>query len=262
MEEDTPVKASVAQLAGRLGGLVPGNTEKPSICPHPAKMKFKSSPLIGKLQANLALSPTILLSPPKSPEAKQSPTNSNPSSPSSSLKSTPQPAQLSCEDEMPVSFEQPAEGNLLLSINKSRAQLFKRRLPTRHHRKSACEDTKSYEKDESLCQPDSLRQIGGEEVTLSGPLPEDDKDKMASSHITNDPEPEEQDRGRKENRDALQENERTEITQTGNQQEVTEKVTLDEHQPSEEQHENTEDDQTEMKENKELIDTEKNPEEK
>ncbi|XP_055051924.2 uncharacterized protein [Misgurnus anguillicaudatus] len=214
------------------------------------------------VQANLALSPTILLSPPKSPEAKQSPTNSNPSSPSSSLRSTPQPAQLSCEDEMPVSFEQPAEGNLLLSINKSRARLFKRRLPTRHHRKSASEDTKSYEKDESSCQAESLRQNGGEEVTLSGPLPEDDKDKMASSHVTNDPEPEEQDKDRMENRDAVEENERTEITQTGNQQEVPEEVTSDEHQPSEEQHDNTEDDQIEMKENKELIDTEKDPEEK
>lgn len=71
-----------------------------------------------RFKANLALSSSVLLSPPKSPESKQAPTVSNPSSPCSSVRSTLQPVQLSCEDEVPVSFEQPAEGTPLLSINK------------------------------------------------------------------------------------------------------------------------------------------------
>ncbi|KAI2656034.1 CapZ-interacting protein [Labeo rohita] len=142
--EEAPVKPSVAQLAGKLKGHalpMPGNMEvksmrrgpcslvinnqkdeeheeKSSVCPHPPKMKIKSSPLIEKLQANLALSPTVLLSPPKSPESKQPPTASSPISSCSSLSSTLQPHQLSCEDEAPVSFEQPVEGTPLLSINK------------------------------------------------------------------------------------------------------------------------------------------------
>ncbi|XP_051719886.1 capZ-interacting protein isoform X3 [Ctenopharyngodon idella] len=146
MEEEAPVKLSVAQLAGRLKGHalpMPGNMEvksmrrppcslvinnqkdeeheqeqKSSNCPHPPKIKIKSSPFIEKLQANLALSPTVLLSPPKSPESKQPPTASCPISPCSSVSSTLQPIQLSCEDEAPVSFEQPVEGTPLPNINK------------------------------------------------------------------------------------------------------------------------------------------------
>ncbi|XP_028857618.1 capZ-interacting protein-like isoform X2 [Denticeps clupeoides] len=75
-------------------------------------------------QANLALSPTVapptsgsFLSPPLSPTQKPS------------------------VDEVPVSFEKPVEGTPLLSINKCRARLsFKRRPPTRQHRKSGSDE--------------------------------------------------------------------------------------------------------------------------
>lgn len=229
--------------------------EKPSICPHPPKMKIKSSPLIEKLQANLALSSSVLLSPPKSPETKQPPAVSNPISPCSSLRSTLQPVQLSCEDEVPVSFEQPAEGTPLPSINKSRARLsFKRRLPTRQHRKSAGEEAKAHMEDESSRQPDNPPQKGDEDEV--SPLPED------FSHT----DPEKQKRDGMENRDAFEENDRTEVTE--NDEEVSEGVTLDEHQPSdckqtqEPEQEGMAEDQTEMMENEELLGTEKTPEEK
>ncbi|XP_056611924.1 capZ-interacting protein isoform X2 [Triplophysa dalaica] len=276
-QEETPVKPSVAQLAGRLRGHalpMPGNKEvklmrrppcslqinnqtdkdtkheKSSICP--PKMKIKSSPLIEKLQANLALSSSVLLSAPKSPESKHPPTVSNPSSPCSSHRSTLQPVQLSCEDEVPVCFEQPVEGTPLPSINKSRARLsFKRRLPTRQHRKSACEEAKAHMEDESSQQPDDPRQNGDGEEVLGASLPEDEEDKMSSSHT----DPEEQERDRIENRVALQKNDRSEVSQTENDK----KVTSDEHQPSdckqtpEPEQDKTAGEQTEMKENKELL---------
>ncbi|KAI7800887.1 hypothetical protein IRJ41_015649, partial [Triplophysa rosa] len=275
--EETPVKPSVAQLAGRLRGHalpMPGNIEvklmrrppcslqinnqtdkdteheKPSICP--PKMKIKSSPLIEKLQANLALSSSVLLSPPKNPESKHPPTVSNPSSLCSSLRSTLQPVQLSCDDEVPVCFEQPAEGTPLTSINKSRARLsFKRRLPTRQHRKSACEEAKANTEDESSRQPDDPRQNGDGEEVSGASLQEDEEEKMSSSHT----DPEEQERDRMENRDALQENDRSEVSQT----EKDKRVTSDEHQPSdckqtqEPEPDETAEDQTDMKENKELL---------
>lgn len=75
-------------------------------------------------KANLALSPSVLLSPPKSPEAKHPPVASNTSIPCTSLRSTLQPVQLSCEDEVPVSFEQPADGTPLPSINKVYYRIF------------------------------------------------------------------------------------------------------------------------------------------
>ncbi|KAG7483922.1 hypothetical protein MATL_G00043370 [Megalops atlanticus] len=144
MEEDSLVKPSVAELAGRFKGhALPmpttvdgskpvrrrpprslklqtktdggeGEEEKPAVTsPHPPKVKPKNSPLIEKLQANLALSPTALLPSPKSPGR-----------------------QLSVE-EAPTSFEKPAEGGVLPSINKSRARgSVKRRPPTRQHRRS------------------------------------------------------------------------------------------------------------------------------
>ncbi|KAJ8256667.1 hypothetical protein COCON_G00188190 [Conger conger] len=84
--------------------------EKPAVSPRVLTVKSRSSPLIEKLQANLALTPTALLHSPKSPEA-------------------------------PISFEEPPEGAVLPSINKGRARLsLKRRPPTRQHRKSCGEE--------------------------------------------------------------------------------------------------------------------------
>ncbi|XP_036821195.1 capZ-interacting protein isoform X1 [Oncorhynchus mykiss] len=178
MEQDSPVKSSVAELAGRFKDHVMptptphderkpvkrrpppgslqlhdvkhdhGELEKPSIVsPHPPKFKMKtskSSPLIEKLQANLTLSPTSLLPSPKSPEVKLAPTPISPAThcffPTSPCSPTLRP-QLSSEEEEPVCFESPAEGTPLLSFNKSRVRLsFKRRPPTRQHRQSCVEE--------------------------------------------------------------------------------------------------------------------------
>ncbi|XP_067306285.1 capZ-interacting protein isoform X2 [Pseudorasbora parva] len=245
MEEEAPVKPSVAQLAGRLKGHalpIPGNMEvkfmrrppcslvinnqkdeeqeqKSSNSPHPPKMKLKNSPLIEKLQANLALSPTVLLSPPKSPESKQPPTASCPISPCSSVSSALQPIHLSCEDEAPVSFEQPVEGTPLPNINKSRARLsFKRRLPTRLHRKSACDETKMNEGYDSPFQPHNQQQNGDAGELISGPLQENTADKTDSAQAIDDPQEE---KDRTEHRDVPQENEWTEVTHTGKVEEVT-----------------------------------------
>ncbi|KAA8594024.1 hypothetical protein FQN60_004858 [Etheostoma spectabile] len=137
--------------------------------------------LFSPVEANLALSPTALLPSPKSPEAKLqsaplSPTT--PGSPQSPLSPTLRPSHLSSEDEDPVSFDGPPEGTPLPSFNKpdtwspipvgvslggspayllvkqaldklaqdapTRARLsFKRRPPTRQHRRSAGEDRAS-----------------------------------------------------------------------------------------------------------------------
>ncbi|XP_070987622.1 capZ-interacting protein isoform X3 [Oncorhynchus clarkii lewisi] len=150
MEQDSPVKSSVAELAGRFKDHVmpTPHDEKPSIVsPHPPKFKMKtskSSPLIEKLQANLTLSPTSLLPSPKSPEVKLAPTPISPAThcffPTSPCSPTLRP-QLSSEEEEPVCFESPAEGTPLLSFNKSRVRLsFKRRPPTRQHRQSCVEE--------------------------------------------------------------------------------------------------------------------------
>lgn len=147
----------------------------------------------------------------------------------------------------------------------SRARLsFKRRLPTRQHRKSAGEEAKAHTEDESSRQPDDPPQNGDGEEVLGRPLPEDEEDKMAFSHTDS----EEQERERTENRDALEEKDRTEVTQTGNYEEVSEKVTSDEHQPSdykqpqEPEQEESAEDQTEMKKNEELLGHEKSLDEK
>ncbi|KAK7172172.1 hypothetical protein R3I93_004470 [Phoxinus phoxinus] len=285
MEEEAPVKPSVAQLAGRLKGHalpMPGNMEVKSMrrppcslvinnqkdeeheqekmssnSPHPPKMKLKSSPLIEKLQANLALSPTVLLSPPKSPESKEPPTASCPISPCRSVSSTLQPVHLSCEDEAPVSFEQPVEGTPLPSINKSRARLsFKRRLPTRLHRKSASDETKVNEGYDSSLQPDTPLQNGDAGELVGGPLQENTADKTDSAQPTNDPQ---QDKDRTEHNDASRENEWTEVTHTAKVEEVTEGG----FEPSDckrAQEEETEEDRAEVKEDKEVLDAENNSE--
>ncbi|XP_026867848.2 capZ-interacting protein isoform X2 [Electrophorus electricus] len=161
MEETPPVKPSVAEPSGKFKAHAPSlsssiqrypelpkptdrksREEKPATAsPHPAKAKLKNSFLIEKLQASLTLTPTPRLTLPKSPETKLQATPLGISSPCSSLGSALRPPQAN-EDEVSVSFEQPAEDMTHLpSINKNRVRLsFKRRLPTRQHRKSAGEE--------------------------------------------------------------------------------------------------------------------------
>lgn len=109
--------------------------------------------------------------------------------------------------------------------------------------------------DESSRQQDDPRQNGDGEEVSGGPLLED-KDKISSSHT----DPEEQERDRIDNRDALQENDRTEVNQTEND----EKVTSDEHQPSDynQIQEPEKEEMVEMKQNEEPLGTEENSEEK
>lgn len=173
MEEDSPSKPSVAELAGRLKGhILPtphsndelpfhrrppcslkfGNqtdsneeSDKSTVFPTPSRIKTKNSAIIEKLQANLALSPAALLPSTKSPEVKLQPAPLSPVSPLSPVRPNQQPSHLSSEEEEPVGFDRPPEGALLPSINKSRARLsFKRRLPTRQHRRSAGDEVGTF----------------------------------------------------------------------------------------------------------------------
>ncbi|XP_036380344.1 duboraya isoform X2 [Megalops cyprinoides] len=171
MEEDSLVKPSVAELAGRFKGHalpMPTAVEgKPAVTsPHPPKVKPKNSPLIEKLQANLALSPTALLPSPKSPGVKLQPSPpfslSPPCSPLSAPLRPPQ-RQLSVE-EAPASFEKPAEGGVLPSINKSRARgSVKRRPPTRQHRKSCGDEGGAGGGSTPSPEPECQKQNGDEE---------------------------------------------------------------------------------------------------
>lgn len=173
MEKDSPSKPSVAELAGRFKGhILPmphsndelpfhrrppcslkfGNqtdnneeSDKSTVFPTPSKIKTKNSAIIEKLQANLALSPTALLPSTKNPEVKLQPAPMSPVSPLSPLSPNQQPSHLSSEEEEPAGFDRPPEGALLPSINKSRARLsFKRRLPTRQHRRSAGDEVGTF----------------------------------------------------------------------------------------------------------------------
>uniref|UniRef100_A0A7M4EWL6 RCSD domain containing 1 n=1 Tax=Crocodylus porosus TaxID=8502 RepID=A0A7M4EWL6_CROPO len=114
------------------------NEQKPSPNAGPLpKVKVKSSPMIEKLQANLAFAPAALLpgTSPKSPGLKvmPSPFSTPPSTPSS-----PGIQSRSSEsDEAPVSFDQPPEGTHLQNYNKVRTRgSIKRRPPSRRFRKS------------------------------------------------------------------------------------------------------------------------------
>ncbi|KAM8822254.1 uncharacterized protein ACB058_021550 [Synchiropus picturatus] len=89
------------------------------------KVKAASSPLIERLQANLALSPTALLPPPPPPL-----------SPSSEEEGEGEDAAAA------AGFSSPPGGAPLPSFNKTRARLsFKRRLPSRKHRRSSGEES-------------------------------------------------------------------------------------------------------------------------
>ncbi|NXW65177.1 CPZIP protein, partial [Eurystomus gularis] len=111
----------------------------PNACPIP-KVKVKSSPMIEKLQANLAFAPAALLpgASPKSPGLKAvvSPFSTPPSTPSSPGVQ-PQPSE---GNETPVSFDQPPEGTQLQFYNKVRTRgSIKRRPPSRRFRRSLSE---------------------------------------------------------------------------------------------------------------------------
>ncbi|XP_073347042.1 capZ-interacting protein [Pagrus major] len=192
MEEDSPSKPSVAELAGRFKGhILPmptsndelpfrrrppcslklknqkednENSDKSIVSPNPFKIKMKNSPIIEKLQANLALSPTALLPSPKSPEVKLQPAPLSPTTPSSPLSPTLQPSHQSSEEEDGVSFSNPPEGTPLPSFNKTRARLsFKRRPPTRQHRRSAGEEALS------PCELYSPKENGDTDQVLDSP---------------------------------------------------------------------------------------------
>uniref|UniRef100_A0A8C2N5K1 RCSD domain containing 1 n=1 Tax=Cricetulus griseus TaxID=10029 RepID=A0A8C2N5K1_CRIGR len=145
---DSSAQPSVAQLAGRFREQAAVAREKsPSSTSHPPKIKVKSSPLIEKLQANLAFDPAALLpgASPKSPglKAMVSPFHSPPSTPSSpGIRSQPGEAE-----EVPVSFDQPPEGTHLPSYTKVRTRgSIKRRPPSRRFRRSQsdCGDILDY----------------------------------------------------------------------------------------------------------------------
>ncbi|XP_007480770.1 capZ-interacting protein isoform X1 [Monodelphis domestica] len=145
--------------------------EKPSpnAC-HPPKIKVKSSPLIEKLQANLAFDPTALLpgASPKSPGLKAivSPFHSPPSTPSS-----PGVRSRSSEpEEVPVSFDQPPEGIHLPCYNKVRTRgSIKRRPPSRRFRRS-----------QSDCGVD-LGDLGAAESSQENGAKEEDSDEVFAS---------------------------------------------------------------------------------
>ncbi|KAM5294237.1 capZ-interacting protein isoform 2-T2 [Glossophaga mutica] len=114
-----------------------GEAKSPPNSGHLPKVKVKSSPLIEKLQANLAFAPAALLpgASPKSPGLKAvvSPFHSPPSTPSS-----PGGRPRSGEPEgAPLSFDQPPEGSHLPCYNKVRTRgSIKRRPPSRRFRRS------------------------------------------------------------------------------------------------------------------------------
>ncbi|XP_024133804.1 capZ-interacting protein isoform X2 [Oryzias melastigma] len=192
--EDSPSKPSVAELAGRLKGhILPmpnSNDESPfrkrppcslklqpqtheneesenSVPPKPYA-KMKNSTIIEKLQANLALSPTALLPSAKSPEGKLQPPTLTPTTPSSPFSPTLRPSHQSSEEEDPVSFDSPPEGATLPNFNKTRARLsFKRRPPTRQHRRSAGDEVEASPRDPSPSEPHPPKENRNEEQTFS-----------------------------------------------------------------------------------------------
>ncbi|XP_050189615.1 capZ-interacting protein isoform X1 [Myiozetetes cayanensis] len=137
----------------------------PNACPLP-KVKVKSSPMIEKLQANLAFSPAALLPgvSPKSPGLKAlvSPFSTPPSTPSSPGTQI-QPSEAS---ETPVSFDQPPEGTQLQFYNKVRTRgSIKRRPPSRRFRRSLSE----YGDGEDLGLNISSPENGAREDEVFGP---------------------------------------------------------------------------------------------
>ncbi|XP_041657419.1 capZ-interacting protein isoform X1 [Cheilinus undulatus] len=206
MEKDSPSKPSVAELAGRFKGhILPMPTsndefrrrppcslklhnpkedneesDKNNVSSNPFKVKTRNSAIIEKLQANLALSPTSLLPSPKSPDVNLQPATSPPTalpcSPLSPLSPNLRPSHQSSEEEDPVSFSNPPEGTPLPSFNKTRARLsFKRRPPTRQHRRSAGDEAGIFGSPLSPCELDSpsKENANDQDQVFNGPAEED-----------------------------------------------------------------------------------------
>ncbi|CAM9643412.1 unnamed protein product [Bubo scandiacus] len=136
----------------------------PNACPIP-KVKVKSSPMIEKLQANLAFAPAALLpgASPKSPGVKGlvSPFSTPPSTPSSpGIQSQPSEA-----NETPVSFDQPPEGTQLQFYNKVRTRgSIKRRPPSRRFRRSLSEYGDGEDLGVNVSSPENGAKEDGDEV--------------------------------------------------------------------------------------------------
>ncbi|NWW53704.1 CPZIP protein, partial [Pedionomus torquatus] len=136
----------------------------PNACPIP-KVKVKSSPMIEKLQANLAFAPAALLpgASPKSPGLKAlvSPFSTPPSTPSSpGIQS--QPSEV---NETPVSFDQPPEGTQLQFYNKVRTRgSIKRRPPSRRFRRSLSEYGDGEDLRVNITSPENGAKEDGDEV--------------------------------------------------------------------------------------------------
>uniref|UniRef100_A0A8D2AXJ3 RCSD domain containing 1 n=1 Tax=Sciurus vulgaris TaxID=55149 RepID=A0A8D2AXJ3_SCIVU len=172
---DSSASPSVAQLAGLFREQAATATEKsPPSVSHPPKIKVKSSPLIEKLQANLAFDPAALLpgASPKSPglKAMVSPFHSPPSTPSSPGV-WPRPGEA---EQVPVSFDQPPEGSHLPCYNKVRTRgSIKRRPPSRRFRRSQsdCGELGDLRAPEAS-QENGTREENGDEVfTASSKAP-------------------------------------------------------------------------------------------
>ncbi|XP_061538496.1 capZ-interacting protein isoform X2 [Phycodurus eques] len=193
--EDSPSKPSVAELAGRFKGhILPMPTahdespfrRKPpcslrfpvregdvqgsdtnTVSTSPIKIRMKSSNIIERLQANLALSPTTLLPSPKGAELNRQPDSPQPplaavGTTVSPLSPALQPAQLSVEEEEeeeqeePVSFNSTPEGATLPSFHKTRVRLsFKRRPPSRQHRRSTGEEASLFQSPSEQHSPEA-----------------------------------------------------------------------------------------------------------
>ncbi|NXU34108.1 CPZIP protein, partial [Drymodes brunneopygia] len=146
----------------------------PNTCPMP-KVKVKSSPMIEKLQANLAFAPAALLPgvSPKSPGMKVlvSPFSTPPSTPTSPG-TQPQPS------ETPVSFDQPPESTQLQFYNKVRTRgSIKRRPPSRRFRRSLSEYGDGEDLGVSLSSPEN----GAREDEVFGPNGRTEEDEEKGS---------------------------------------------------------------------------------
>ncbi|NWS91675.1 CPZIP protein, partial [Toxostoma redivivum] len=146
----------------------------PNACPIP-KVKVKSSPMIEKLQANLAFAPAALLPgvSPKSPGMKVlvSPFSTPPSTPTS-------PGTQSQPSETPVSFDQPPESTQLQFYNKVRTRgSIKRRPPSRRFRRSLSEYGDGEDLGVSLSSPEN----GAREDEVFGPNGKTEEDEEKGS---------------------------------------------------------------------------------
>ncbi|NXI86165.1 CPZIP protein, partial [Rhipidura dahli] len=148
--------------------------QSPNACPIP-KVKVKSSPMIEKLQANLAFSAAALLPgvSPKSPGMKVlvSPFSTPPSTPTS-------PGTQSQPSETPVSFDQPPESTQLQFYNKVRTRgSIKRRPPSRRFRRSLSEYGDGEDIGVNLSSPEN----GAREDEVFGPNGKTEEDEEKGS---------------------------------------------------------------------------------